>query len=101
MKIPVKLFQNPTSSFPEDFLRISSCPYSARTPPPPIFLDRSNFRTQFLKRVTQGTFLFNYLKIRPAVPEDKIFVELLKKFHFVAMARRIKQEGQDGPGSIT
>ena len=31
--IPVKLFQNLTSSFgEEDFLRISSCPYSARSP---------------------------------------------------------------------
>ena len=31
--IPVKLFQNLTSGFGEkDFLRISSCPYSARSP---------------------------------------------------------------------
>ena len=30
--IPVKLFQNLTSSFGEDILRISSCPYSARCP---------------------------------------------------------------------
>ena len=31
--IPVKLFQNLTSGFgEEDFLRISSCPYSARSP---------------------------------------------------------------------
>ena len=34
--IPVKLFQNLTSSFrEEDFLRISSCPYSARSPHSP------------------------------------------------------------------
>ena len=32
MNIPVKLFQNQTSSFGEDFLKISSCPYSARSP---------------------------------------------------------------------
>ena len=32
MNIPVELFQNLTSSFGEDFLRISSCPYSARNP---------------------------------------------------------------------
>ena len=34
--IPVKLFQNLTSSFgEEDFLRISSGPYSARSPDSP------------------------------------------------------------------
>ena len=33
--IPVKLFQNLTSGFGEDFLRISSCPYSARSPHSP------------------------------------------------------------------
>ena len=34
--IPVKLFQNLTSSFgEEDFLRISSCPYGARSPHSP------------------------------------------------------------------
>ena len=34
--IPVKLFQNLTSGFREDFLRISSsCPYSARSPHSP------------------------------------------------------------------
>ena len=30
--IPVKLFQNLTSGSGEDFLRMSSCPYSAKTP---------------------------------------------------------------------
>ena len=72
----VKLFQILTSGFGEkDFLRISSCPYSAKSPPPPtaaMFLDGSKFREQFLKRVTQGTFLWNYFKIRPGVSE-KIF----------------------------
>ena len=33
--IAVKLFQNLTSSFGEDFLRISSCPCSARSPDSP------------------------------------------------------------------
>ena len=34
--IPVKLFQNLTGGFEEeDFLRISSCPYSARSPHSP------------------------------------------------------------------
>ena len=145
--IPVKLFQNLTSSFvEEDFLRISSCPYSARSPHSPepclwtdhhfannfwkgspkehsceiisksdqqyrrrrflknffmsllckkppftraMFLGKSKFREHFLKRVTQGTFLWNYFKIGPAVLEDKIFKELLKKFNFVAMATRV------------
>ena len=145
--IPVKLFQNLTSSFvEEDFLRISSCPYSARSPHSPepclwtdqhfannfwkgspkehsceiisksdqqyrrrrflknffmsllckkppftraMFLGKSKFREHFLKRVTQGTFLWNYFKIGPAVLEEKIFKELLKKFNFVAMATRV------------
>ena len=33
--IPVKLFQNLKSSFGEDFLRISSCLYSAKSPHSP------------------------------------------------------------------
>ena len=44
--IPVKLFQNLTSSFGEkSFLRISSCPYSAKKSPftRAIFIDRSKF----------------------------------------------------------
>ena len=51
-----------------------------------MFLGRSKFREQILKRVTYGTFL-NF-KIGPAVPEE-IFEELLKKFNFVAMATRV------------
>ena len=122
--IPVKLFQNLTSSFGEDFLRISSCPYSARSPHSPepclwtdqnfaynfwkgspkehsceffsksdllfqrrrifknffmslqckkppftraMFMDGSKFRQHFMKRVTKGTFLWNYFKIWPAI----------------------------------
>ena len=48
--IPVKLFQNLTSSFgEEDFLRISSCPYSARSPhsPEPCFWAHQNFANSF------------------------------------------------------
>ena len=50
----VTLFQTLTSGFrEEDFLRISSRPYSARTLPPPhagpFFLDGSEFCKQFLK----------------------------------------------------
>ena len=34
--IPLKLYQNPTSGFGEkSFLRISSCPYSAKSPHSP------------------------------------------------------------------
>ena len=48
--IPVKLFQNLTSSFgEEDLLRISSCPYSARSPhsPEPCFWADQNFAKNF------------------------------------------------------
>ena len=47
--IPVKLFQNLTSSFGEDFLRISSCPYSARSPhsTEPCFWAGQNFANIF------------------------------------------------------
>ena len=49
--IPVKLFQNLTSSFGEDFLRISSCPYSARSPhsPGPYLWTDQNFGNTFWK----------------------------------------------------
>ena len=54
-----------------------------------MFLGRSKFREQLLKRVTQGTFLWNYFQIGLAVSEERIFKELLKKFNFVAMATRV------------
>ena len=50
-------------------------------------MDGSKFCIQFLKRVTQGIFLRNYFKIGPAVPEGKIFKELLKKFPFTMESR--------------
>ena len=89
--IPVKLFQNLTSSFrEEDFLRISLCPYSARSPhsPEPCLWTDQNFANISKKghpRNIPGKFFF--FKIGPAVPE--MFKELLKKFHFVAMATRV------------
>ena len=52
LNIPVKLFQNRTSSFQEeDFLRISSCLYSARRPhsPEPCFWMDQNFTNNFWK----------------------------------------------------
>ena len=48
--IPAKLFQNLTSSFgEEDFLRISSCSYSARSPhsPEPCLWTDQNFTNSF------------------------------------------------------
>ena len=50
VKKSVKLFQNLTSSFEEeDFLRISSCPYSARSPhsPEPCLWTDQSFGTIF------------------------------------------------------
>ena len=76
----VKLFQNLTIRFrEEDFLRIPSFLYSASSPhsPEPHFLTDQNFTNSFLKRVTQGTYLWNYFTIRPAVSEEKIFKEFL------------------------
>ena len=49
--IPVKLFQNLTSGFvKKSFLRISSCPYSARSPHiEPCFWADQNFANNFWK----------------------------------------------------
>ena len=49
--IPSWLFQNLTSDFGEDFLRISSCPYSARSPhsPEPCLWMDQNFANSFQK----------------------------------------------------
>ena len=88
--IPVKLFQNLTSSFrEEDFLRISSCPYSARSPhsPEPCLWMDQNFANNFWKG-SPKEHSCEIFKIGPAVSE-KIFKELLKKFNFVAMATRV------------
>ena len=52
-------------------------------------MDRPKFHEQCFKRVTQGTFLWNYFKIGPAIPEEKIFKEHLKKFYFVTMTTRV------------
>ena len=52
-------------------------------------MDGSEFHEQLLKRVTQGTFLLNHFKIRLAVPDDKIFKEMLQKLHFVTMAATV------------
>ena len=91
--IPVKLFQNLTCGFrEEDFLRIPSWPYNARSPhslEPCLWTDQNLARIKILrvlKRVTQGTFQWNYFKIRAAVAEEKIFKKLIKKFNYVTTA---------------
>ena len=59
--ISVKLFQNLTSSFREDFLRIFSCPYSARSPhsPKPCFLADQNFANNFRKGLPNAKLFQN------------------------------------------
>ena len=87
--IPMKLFQIRTSSFKaEDFWRISSCSYSARSPhsPEPCFWMDWNFANNFWKGSPKE---HSCEIIGPPVPEEKIFKELLKNFHFVAMATRV------------
>ena len=90
---PVKLFQNLTSGFRgEEFWRISLKCTQWKMPLPThmaaTFFDGSKFCEQFFKRVTQG-ILWIYLKIGPAVSEEKIFKEFLKKIHLVAMATKV------------
>ena len=90
--IPVKLFQNLTSSFGgEDFLRNSSCPYSARSPhsPEPCFWADQNFANNFWKgspkehsceiisksdKRFQKTFLKNCLKNSISLPWQPEFL---------------------------
>ena len=78
---PVKLFQNLTSGFRgEKFWRIYLKSRQWKKPLPPwrpYFLNGSNIHQQFLKRVTQGTIIWNYFKIKPGVWEKKIFKEFL------------------------
>ena len=46
---PVKLFQNLISGFREEFLRISTCPYSARSPHSSCLWMNQNFADNFRK----------------------------------------------------
>ena len=59
MKISGKLFQNLTSSFREEDLRISAMHYSASSPhsPEPCLLTNQKFCEPSFKRVSQGIFL--------------------------------------------
>ena len=63
--------------FREEFTRISLCLYSASSPHSLILCVLTKFRKHFLKRVTQGTFLWNYFKIWPVVSEKKIFKDFV------------------------
>ena len=91
--IPAKLFQNVTSGFEEeDFLRISSCPYSARSPhsPEPCLWTDQNFANNFWKgspkehsceiilksdqRFLRRRFFKNYLKISISLPWQPEFL---------------------------
>ena len=51
-----------------------------------MFKDGSKFREHYLKRVTQGTVLWNYFKLWPVVLEKKIFYEFLVHVHIVQEA---------------
>ena len=66
------------------FLRISSCARSPHSPEPCLWTYQ-HFANTFLKGVTQGTFLWHYFKIGPAVPEKILKAE----FHLVTMATRV------------
>ena len=56
--ISMRLFQNLTSSFREDFLGICLCSYSQVAPfTRAMFMDGSKHHSQFLREVTQTTFL--------------------------------------------
>ena len=55
-----------------------------------MFMEKSKFHEQFLKRVDQGTFLWNYFKIGQEVPEEKVFKKnCLKKKHFVTITTSV------------
>ena len=88
--IPAKLFQNLTSGFEEELLRISSCPYSARSPhsPEPCLWTDQNFANNFWKGSPKEHSCEIILK------SDQRFLRrflnnYLKKFSFIAMATRV------------
>ena len=61
--ISIKLFQNLTSTFrEEDFLGVCSCPYSQSSPHSLVPCLKTD-QKQLLRKVTRGTFLWNYFKI--------------------------------------
>ena len=83
--ILLELFQNLISSFREDFLRISSMSIQCKKPAftRVMFMEGSKFRQEFWKASPKKhSCLWNYFKIGPAVPQEKIFQQLLKKIQF-------------------
>ena len=79
--IPVKLFQNLTSGFgEEDFLRISSCPYSARSPhsPEPYLWTDQNFMNTFWKGSPKEHFCEIVLKSDQPFPRRRFLQNCLK-----------------------
>ena len=64
----------------KEFLQVHTA--QKASPMVAMFLYRSKFRVQLLKRVTEGTILWNYFKIGPSVSEEKIFKEFLEKNPF-------------------
>ena len=64
-------------AFREEFTRIFLSLYSASSSHSLIPCLLTKFREHFLKRVTQGTLLWNYFKIWPVVSEKKIFKEFV------------------------
>ena len=88
----MKLFQNLTSSFrEEDFLRISSCPYSARSPhsPEPCFLVDHNFANNFLRGSPKEHSCEIISKSDQQFQRRRFLKILLKKFNVIAMATRV------------
>ena len=73
--IPVKLFQNLTSSFGEDFLRISSCPYSARSPhsPEPCLWMDQNFANIFEKGHQRNILVKLFQNLTSSFGEENFF----------------------------
>ena len=90
--IPVKLFQNLTTvSEKKVFLRISSCPYSARSPhsPEPCFWADQNFTNAFWKGSPKEHSCEIISKSDQQYQRRRFLKNCLKKFNFVAMATRV------------
>ena len=60
-----------------------------KKPPQPLFIRRIKISRIIFEKGHPKDNLWNNFKIGPAVSEDKIFKEFLKKFHLVTMATRV------------
>ena len=90
--ISMKLFQNLTSSFgKEDFLRISSCLYSAKSPhsPEPRVWTDQNFMNNFQKGSPQENSCDIISKSDQWFQRRRFLKNCLKKFYFVTMNTRV------------